>query len=59
VLATAHAEKVTDAAAPELRRRFVEAVREIVEGVPGLGFPAERPVPWDRWDAAKRRLAAA
>jgi phenylacetate-CoA oxygenase PaaI subunit len=59
VLATAHAEKVTDAAAPELRRRFVAAVREIVEGVPELGFPAERPVPWDRWDAAKRRLAAA
>jgi len=56
VLSVAAEHRVVATAGPELRERFVKRVRRAVEKVPGLGFPADAPLPWDRWDPADRRL---
>jgi len=59
VLSTAAAEKVTDADAATLRRRFTEALRKTVAGIEGLELPASDDVPWPRWDRRSRRLRPA
>lgn len=56
VFPVAAAHGVADADGATLRRRFVEDLRSAVSGVEGLGFPDDRPIPWDRWDAKARRL---
>lgn len=48
---------VSDADGPELRRRFVDDLRQAVAGIDGLGFPGDREIPWDRWEAGARRLS--
>jgi phenylacetate-CoA oxygenase PaaI subunit len=56
VLSAAAVEGISDADGPTLRRRFVEDLRAAVRGIRGLGFPEDRPIPWERWDARARRL---
>lgn len=56
VLTIAADERIVAASGPELRARFVESVRRLVEPIAGLGFPDDAPLPWDRWDAKGRRL---
>jgi phenylacetate-CoA oxygenase PaaI subunit len=49
-------EKLVNTTGGELRERFVRGVRRTVEPVAGVGFPQEAAIPWERWDAANRRL---
>jgi len=56
VFSVAAAEGISDADGPTLRKRFVEDLRKSVSGVEGLGFPEDRPIPWERWNAKARRL---
>jgi phenylacetate-CoA oxygenase PaaI subunit len=56
VFAAAAREGVLAADGSTLRGRFIEEVFRAVEPVAGIGFPEERPLPWNRWDAASRRL---
>jgi phenylacetate-CoA oxygenase PaaI subunit len=56
VFSVGAAEGILDADGGELRDRFVEEVFRTVEPIAGLGFPEERPLPWDRWDPVSRRL---
>jgi len=57
VLGPAHAARIVNASGPELRERFVSTVRRTVEPLAGMGFPERAALPWDRWNAADRRLA--
>jgi 1,2-phenylacetyl-CoA epoxidase catalytic subunit len=56
VVGRAALEGIVDADSRTLRGRFVEEVFRAVEPLAGIGFPEDRPLPWDRWDAANRRL---
>jgi len=56
VFARAAAEGILDADGRTLRGRFVEEMFRTVEPFEGIGFPEDRPLPWDRWDAVSRRL---
>lgn len=56
VVARAATEGILDGDSRTLRGRFVEEVFRTVEPLAGIGFPEDRPLPWDRWDAANRRL---
>ena len=56
VLTVATDERIVAASGPELRARFVESVRRLVDPIAELGFPADAPLPWDRWDPRSRRL---
>lgn len=56
VFGAAAKERVLDADGPALRGRFVEEVFRTVEPLSGIGFPQETPLPWNRWNAADRRL---
>jgi phenylacetate-CoA oxygenase PaaI subunit len=56
VLGIAAEQRIVDVTGPELRERFVSGVQRVVESIPGMGFPASAPLPWDRWVAADRRL---
>jgi phenylacetate-CoA oxygenase PaaI subunit len=56
VLAVAAEHRVVAASGPTLRDRLVRRTRALVEPLPGVALP-DRPIPWDRWDAANRRLA--
>jgi phenylacetate-CoA oxygenase PaaI subunit len=58
VFTAAAREGILDADGAALRGRFVEEVYRAVEPIPGLSFPEDRPLPWNRWDAANRRLGA-
>ena len=55
VFAVAAREGVLAADGPVLRGQFVEEVFRAVEPLTGIGFPEDRPLPWDRWDAGNRR----
>ena len=58
VFSVAAEHRILDANGTELRRRFVEEMRNTVGPIAGLGFPDPEDLPWDRWDADNRRLNA-
>ncbi|MCA9753236.1 MAG: phenylacetate-CoA oxygenase subunit PaaI, partial [Gemmatimonadetes bacterium] len=56
IFSVAAKDRILDANGPTLRGRFVEELRRVIDRIDGLGFPEDRPLPWDRWNADKRRL---
>jgi phenylacetate-CoA oxygenase PaaI subunit len=57
VLSVAARLRVVAAPGPKLRERFVQRMRRLVDALPEMHLPPDRPVRWDRWDATDRRLS--